>query len=187
MSPLEQQKRRSHNRHGSVEDFYIALSYIKLIFLWSHLECYSCQITSTMWFFLHFLLTLIEQLQVSNWHFAILIPPLPHQPIRVHAWHSAHGDHLTGKYLTIKTFNDSFYDNLKGCDEGPPHRRVERAHCCWRRRSRRAHEPCGCLRCCGARWVRVRSGWAAEQVVRRPAVPWEPRFWRRSCWLADCY
>lgn len=65
--------------------------------MWSRLECYCCQtrIKSVFYSTAH----LIEQLQVGNWHFAFLITPLTHEPIRVHAWYAGHGDHLLRKHM----------------------------------------------------------------------------------------
>lgn len=119
-TPLQWQRRRSHNRTWQCRRlFYIALRYVKFWSLSDHIwSVILVKPTCAMWifyFFLHFSLILIEQLQVSNWHFAFLIAPLPHQPIRVHARHTAHGDYLTEKMCTrtqIKKSNDSCYASL---------------------------------------------------------------------------
>lgn len=39
----------------------------------------------------------VKQLQVSDWHFALLAASLTHQPVWVHAWDAADGDHLQGR------------------------------------------------------------------------------------------
>ena len=36
----------------------------------------------------------VEQLQVGDGYFALLVAPLAHQPVRVHAGDTAHGDDL---------------------------------------------------------------------------------------------
>lgn len=40
----------------------------------------------------------VKQLQVSDWHFALLVSSLTNQPVWIHTWHAADCDHLGDIY-----------------------------------------------------------------------------------------
>ena len=48
---------------------------------------------------------LAQQLQVCHGYFSFLVASLSHQPIRIHAWHSVHGDELIETRMSDWTKN----------------------------------------------------------------------------------
>lgn len=55
----------------------------------------------------------VKQLQISDWHFALLVASLTHQPVWIHAWDAADGDHLGDGHSGYSIRLSSFIFYLK--------------------------------------------------------------------------
>lgn len=61
----------------------------------------------------------VKQLQVSDWHFALLVASLANQPVGIHTWHAADCDHLgdINKYSVycILRYGVAFFSDKLHC------------------------------------------------------------------------